>query len=98
MCEVAESLGHDPSFLNQHFGHRCKLISDRYLRYVSTAKDERIEKIHEEIRQATHAVHTQGEYPSEKRITPLLTKPWYLSEPGARDLWHQLLRELGYED
>ena len=91
--EVAKRLDHDPSFLAQHFSARCGEISQRYLRYVRENKQQRIERIHEEIRQATYAVHERGEDPSEKRITPLLTKPWYLSEPGARAVWHETLKK-----
>jgi hypothetical protein len=97
MREVARRLDYDPSFLAQHFSKRCGEISRRYLRHLGVKREERLERIHEEIRQATYQVHDRGEYPSEKRITPLLTKPWYLSEPGARAMWHETLRKIGWE-
>jgi hypothetical protein len=60
-------------------------------------KERRIHRIYDEIRQATYQVHERGEYPSEARINQILTKSWYLREPGAREVWHQTLDELGWE-
>jgi hypothetical protein len=97
MRDVAESLDYDPSFLAQRFSERCKAISERYLERVSARKVQRIHRIYDEIRQATHQVHERGEYPSEACINHILTKPWYLREPGTRGVWHQTLDELGWE-
>jgi hypothetical protein len=97
MRDVAESLDYDPSFLAQHFPDRCRAISGRYLERVSAMKEQRIHRIYDEIRQATYQVHERGEYPSEARINQILTNSWYLIDPGAREVWHQTLDELGWE-
>lgn len=98
MSVVAKRLKYDPSFLCKHFPELCQAISDRYRVYRKKKREERRQKILDEVRQVTYKVHSQGLYPSHERVRSLLAKPGSIKEPGALVAWHEALRELGWED
>jgi hypothetical protein len=52
-------------------------------------------RVQEEIRLATFKLVEQNIYPSEWQVRKALARPGALREPGARDAYHEALRELG---
>ena len=97
MSAVAKRLKYDHSFLSKHFPELCRAISDRYQAYRKKQRDERKQRILDEVRQVTYRVLKQGLYPSQERVRLLLAKPGSIKEPGALAVWHETLRELGLE-
>jgi transcriptional regulator with XRE-family HTH domain len=98
MREVAKCLGYDQSFLYKHFPEICRAISSRYQVYRKRKREERKQKILDEVRQATFRVYGQNQYPSQERVRLLLTKPGSIKEPGALAVWHEALQDLGLEN
>jgi transcriptional regulator with XRE-family HTH domain len=97
MSEVAMCLGYDHSFLYKHLSELCRAISDRYRAYRKKQREERKQRILDEVRQTTFRVYKQGLYPSQERVRLLLAKPGSIKEPGALAVWHEVLAELGLE-
>jgi hypothetical protein len=97
MREVAERLEYDPSHLSKHFPELCRAISKRYLDYQAEKREERLQRICDEVRQAVLTLHAQGHYPSMKQVQKLLSQPAVLMEYKVRAAWHDALRELGVE-
>jgi hypothetical protein len=97
MSVVAKRLNFDHSFLCKHFPDLCRAISARYQAYRKKQRDERKQRILDEVRQVTYRVHKQGLYPSQERVRLLLAKPGSIKEPGALAVWHETLAELGLE-
>ncbi len=97
MSAVAEHLNYDPSFLSKHFPDLCNSISERYRKYRKQQRNERKQKIFDEIQQTTYKIHEQGLYPSHERVRLLLAEPASMREPGALAIWHETLKELRLE-
>ena len=97
MSAVAKRLNYDHSFLYKHVPELCRAISDRYRAYRKRKREERKQKILDEVRQATFRVYGQNLYPSQERVRLLLTKPGSIKEPGALAAWHEALQDLGLE-
>jgi hypothetical protein len=60
-------------------------------------REERKQKILDEVRQTTYRVYKQGLYPGQERVSLLLAKPGSIKEFGALAVWHEALVELGLE-
>jgi len=97
MSAVARRLRYDHSYLRGHFPDLCRAISDRYRAYRKKKREERKQRILDEVRQTTYRVYNQGFYPSQERVRLLLEKPGSIKEPGALFVWHETLAELGLE-
>ncbi len=97
MSAVARRLRYDHSYLRRHFPDLCRAISDRYRAYRKKKREERRQRILDEVRRTTYRVYKQGSYPSQERIRLLLAKPGSIKEPGALAVWHEALAELGLE-
>jgi hypothetical protein len=93
---VALQAGYDPSHLHHHFPGLCRAIAARYKAYVRDGRVKRIQRLQAAVRQATTAQHSQGVYPSYRRVMALLDKPSQMHEPQAVIAWHQTLQELGW--
>lgn len=98
MRKIAKCLGYDQSFLYKHFPEICRAISSRYGAYRKRKREERKQKILDEVRQATFRVYGQNLYPSQERVRLLLTKPGSIKELGALAAWHVALQDLGLEN
>lgn len=95
--QIAQQLGfEDAHQLVYHFPEECKLVIQRAKEYRQQRKAKRLAHVREQVRQAVISVHSQGAYPSQKRVNPLLPRA-LLRLPAARDAWHAALQELGYE-
>lgn len=93
--EVARILGRDRRTLVKHFPELCRAIAARYLNQRQANKLQAIAQCCEEVRQAAFKLHEQGIYPSEARITELLTKPGFLRYKEVREAVHAAKEEIG---
>jgi len=97
MHEIARRLDYQYSFLVKRLPDECRAISELHRAFVKTQSIQRKQAIYGQIREATLQVHAQGQYPSQKRVSALLDQPGSIREPGAGEVWHATLRELGWE-
>jgi len=97
MSVVAKRLNYDQSFLCKHFPDHCRAISARFRAYRKKQREERKQRILDEVRQTTYGVYKQGLYPSQERVRLLLATPGSIKESGALAVWHEALAELGLE-
>jgi len=97
LSQIAQQLGYeDARQLVYHFPEECKLVIQRAKDYRQQRKAQRLAQVREQVRQAVTSVHSQGFYPSHRRLRPLLPGALMrLSE--AKDAWRAALQELGYE-
>lgn len=95
MKEVAQRLEHDRRTILRHFPHLCHAISAKYLSHSEASRLNKIEQYCQEVRQATLHLHRSGKYPTEARVSELLTKPGCLRYKQVRAALHQVKRELG---
>ena len=72
-------------------------ISARYRAYRKKQREERKQRILDEVRQTTYQVHKEGLYPSQERVRLRLAKPGSIRELGALAVWHETLAELDLE-
>ena len=96
MQEVASRLQYDYSRLTKDFPDLCHTISDRYAKYRAKQRVERQQRLCEEVRQAVHLVHTQGRYPSKRRVSKLLTAPASFWDPEVKRTWEEMIQQLGW--
>lgn len=96
LYQVAQQLGCQNAQLVYHFPQECKLVAQRAKEYRKERKAQRLDWIREQVRQAVISVHSQGVYPSHRSLRPFLPGGFMrLSE--AREAWHEVMQELGYE-
>jgi DNA-binding phage protein len=95
--QIAQQLGYEDAHqLVYHFPEECKLVIQRAKAYRQQRKGQRLAQIREQVRQTVLSVHSQGFYPSHRRLRLLLPGALMrLSE--AKDAWRAALQELGYE-
>jgi len=96
LSQVAQRLGCEARQLAYHFPEACKLVIQRAKAYRQQRKAQRLAQVCEQVRQAVLSIHSQGFYPSHRRLRILLPGALMrLSE--AKDAWRAALQELGYE-
>ena len=95
MREVARRLGYSVQVLCRHFPEMCRAISVRYSAYRTHRRDETVRRIGGEVRSAVLRLHTQGEYPSQRKVRSLLGKPHDMLRKEVHKIWRETLRELG---
>jgi transcriptional regulator with XRE-family HTH domain len=94
MKEVAQRLKHDRRTISKHFPEVCRAISAKHLTYTKAARLKRIEQYCREVRQAALQLHKQGEYPTEARVSHLLTKPGCLRYKEVRSALDEARHQL----
>jgi hypothetical protein len=72
--EVGRRLGYDHSYLRKYFPELCRAISAQYKNYRRDRREERLQRICDEIREATFNIHAQGFYPSSYRVMSMNVK------------------------
>lgn len=96
IAHLAKQLGYDPCQLVYHFPEECAVITQRFKEHRLRRKEQHLAHIREEVRQAVFSLHTQGLYPSQRRVRPLLPGR-LLRDPEAKKAWRATVRELGFE-
>ena len=95
MADITRALGYDQANFRRYFPELCRAISRRYRDYLMEKRRERLQKLCEEVRQATLSLHAQGCYPGNRQVAKLLSKPTSFMEPEVQQTWRQTVRELG---
>ncbi|MEC4813049.1 MAG: TniQ family protein [Scytonema sp. PMC 1069.18] len=95
MKEVAKRLGYDRRTIFRHFPDLCHAISDKYRNYRKACYAKKIEQSCEEVQQIVLKLHHQAEYPSEARVSELMTNPGYLRYKQVRATLNETRRKLG---
>jgi DNA-binding phage protein len=96
LSQVAQRLGYEARQLAYHFPEECKLVTQRAKEYRQQRKAQRLAQVREQVRQAVFSIHSQGFYPSHRRLRILL--PGGLMRMSeAKDAWRAALQELGFE-
>ena len=94
MRTVAKRLNYSPRELREHFPELSRAISIRRKNYYKTRREQKLQQLKSEIRQATLKIHSQGLYPSSERVGSLLSNPAAMRDPAISKIWHEILEEL----
>ena len=84
MREVAEKLGFDRRTISDHYPELCKAISARYFYYQRLIRAQKIEDCCQQVREAVIFLVKRGEYPSEARVSDLISQPGYFRYKKVR--------------
>ena len=84
MREVAEKLGFDRRTISDHYPELCKAISARYFYYQRLIRAKKIEDCCKQVREAVIFLVKRGEYPSEVRVSDLISQPGYFRYKKVR--------------
>jgi uncharacterized protein (DUF983 family) len=95
--QLARKLGYSGRTLLHHFPQECAKLSQQSMEHRRQRKEQRLARMQEEIRQATLALHAQGIYPSQNKVSDLLSNPNLLFQPEAKAIWRALCQELGWD-
>ena len=94
MRTVAKRLNHSPRELREHFPELNRAICGRRKDYYKVHHEKKILQLKDEIRQATLKIHSQGLYPSSRRVGSLLSDPAAMRDPAISKIRHEILEEL----
>lgn len=94
--QLAKRLGCGARVLTERFPQECTLITKRAQEYRRQRQERRLEQMRDQVRQAVIALHTQGIFPSHRRLRTMFS-PGVMRIPEANAAWHAALRELGLE-
>ena len=75
MKEVAMELAINQRTLSKHFPGLCQAISVKYRNHRAKISARNIEASCKEVRQVVATLIQRGEYPSEARVSQLITQP-----------------------
>ena len=84
MREVAKKLGFDRRTISDHYPELCKAISAKYFYYQRLISAKKIEDCCKEVREAVIFLVKRGEYPSEARVSDLISQPGYFRYKKVR--------------
>ena len=94
MGEVARQLDINQRTIYSYFPNLCKAISAKHRSYQKQQTAERIQKCCQEVQQAVSNLHLSGEYPSEARVSQLITQPGYFRYKEVRKYLNRALSDL----
>jgi DNA-binding phage protein len=97
VTQIAKRLGCSAMMLFRHFPDECAVITQRMQHYRVQRKAQRIAQGCEEVRQVVMMLHTQGVYPSHRRVRALLSQPSSIRQPEMQAAWRKARHELGIE-
>ena len=97
MEEVAKQLGYDRRTIFRHFPDLCRSISSKYTKYQQQAYLQRLNDCCNEVKQAVLTLHASGEYPSEAKVSQLITRPGFFRYKQVRQTLQDARRNLGIE-
>jgi hypothetical protein len=90
---VAKRLGYDPRFLSRKFAKLCHSVSTRFTQFQGTCLKQKVQQCRKEVREAALKLHSEGLYPSRRRVSQLLKRPGDIERKEA----YQVLREIRQE-
>jgi hypothetical protein len=92
---VARGCGYNQRILYKHLPDLCKRISARYLKHIKSTHLQRMNELRKEVREAVGSVYKDGLYPSMRRVSESLARPWVMRNPESRAARMEALAELG---
>ncbi len=95
MKEVAIRIGYDRRTIFKHFPDLCRSISTKCRIYNKGCHSRKIEQSCKEIQEIVFKLHHQGEYPTEARVSELMTNPGYFRYKQVRAFLDKTRREVG---
>lgn len=98
LLEITRRLGYQNNgYLYQYFPELCYSISKRYREHNKASGQEKRKRIRSEIETIALTLHSQGQKPTQSKVTKLLTKPGIMLSPSARQILDEILHSLGYD-
>ena len=82
-------------FLRFHFPSECEQITLRYHEHRKQQREEYLNGVCEEVRNATITLYAQGVSPTRRKVAALLADPERMRMPEARRTWQATRQELG---
>jgi transcriptional regulator with XRE-family HTH domain len=95
MKEVAIRIGYDRRTIFNHFPDLCRSISSKCRIYNKACHIRKIEQLCKEVQEIVFKLHHQGEYPTEARVSELMSNPGYFRYNQIRTQLDKTRRELG---
>lgn len=96
--EIASFIGCDRKLLYKKTPELSKVISRKYLDYVSNRSQKRIEFIKKSVIEAVNSLNQKGIYPSRRKVEEFLEMPGVIKEEVVRIAWNEELRKLTREN
>ena len=84
MKEVAKTLAINQRTISKHFPELSKAISAKYRSHHAKIREMKINECCQEVRQTVAVLHQRGEYPSEARVSTLISQPGYFRYKKVR--------------
>jgi transcriptional regulator with XRE-family HTH domain len=94
MKETARKLNIDQRIIYSYFPNLCQAISAKYRSHQKQQTAERIQKSCQEVEQAVRNLYQAGEYPSEARVSQLISQPGYFRYQQVRKSLNQAILDL----
>jgi hypothetical protein len=95
--QLAKRLGYGDRTLAYNFPQECSLVIERVQKYRKLQQEQQLNQIRTQVRQTISALHVQGIYPTQSKVSAMLPAGW-MRRPEARMIWFEALRELGLKD
>lgn len=96
--QVADRLGHSRRIISAHFPELCQAISAQHRRHVECVRAKALDDCCQQVKAIVVQLYQDGEYPSEARVSSLLSKPGYFRYQQVRSALKQIRQELGLMD
>ncbi|MBD2605768.1 TniQ family protein [Scytonema hofmannii FACHB-248] len=96
--EISRRLGYkNNSYLYRYFPELSRSISKRYKEYNKAIGEEKRELVCQEIQNVAQLLHSQGQKPTQRRVTQLLTKPGVMRNLWVRSYLREVQQSFGYD-
>ena len=96
MKEIAKELATDQRTLLKHFPELCQAISTKYRNYRAKISSKNIKASCQEVKQAVSILILKGEYPSEARVSQLISQPGNFRYKQVRMALKKARLEIGF--
>ncbi|WP_181280551.1 TniQ family protein [Aphanothece hegewaldii] len=97
LVDVATALNFDRRTIFRHFPDLCKAISVRYAQYEKALFCQKLEESCKEVQQVVIKLYQEGEYPTEARVSKLISRPGFLRYKKVREAFRNARRSLFIE-
>ncbi len=95
--EISEALGFHKKTISKHFPDLCKAITRKYRSYKKRQTEIRIQNCCQEIEEIVLNLHQSGDYPTEARISQLLSHPGHLRYKKVRNTLEKALANVSIQ-
>lgn len=93
--QIERRLGLSRNAIVRQYPEKAVLVSAQYRAYRKEQARRRLKRKCDEVRAATFSLNAQGIFPSQKRVSKMLSNQNWWRESEVRDAWRSALRELG---